>query len=221
MIKVIRLESYEDALNNIAFDEESGQQALALYGDEYLLRYMLRWEAKKSETLLDVKKLQSPFSYKLRIHRDGETREQAVDLPETFNYLIGLDVEKRMVYSPSPQPSHQYEYGVNSSSQPSPHRGEEVNPSPQPSPHRGEGVRVRGKYLVYRGTTRDGRKVCVIWRETKGWTEEDYQRDAEFVQENGLVDGVDEVFVNGDSVIPGARSLDGVFKARLFGQVEG
>jgi len=173
IIKVIRLESYEDALNNIAFNEESGHKALDLFGDEYLLRYMLKWEAKKSETLLDVEKLQSPFSYKLRIHRDGETREQAVDLPETFAYLIGLDVERRQVFY--------------------------------------DGER---RYLVHRGTTRDGRRVAVIWRETKGWTTEDYQKDAAFVQAKGLTEGVDEVFVNGDAVIPGARSLDGVFKAR-------
>jgi adenine-specific DNA-methyltransferase len=35
VIKVIRLESYEDALNNITFDEESGQQMLRMFGDEY------------------------------------------------------------------------------------------------------------------------------------------------------------------------------------------
>src|SRR5690606_40875748 len=97
VVKVIRLESYEDALNNITFDENEGQQALALFGDDYLLRYMLQWETRKSETFLDVEKLQTPFSYKLHIHRDGETRVQPVDLPETFNYLIGLDVERRQV----------------------------------------------------------------------------------------------------------------------------
>ncbi|MBC7187514.1 MAG: site-specific DNA-methyltransferase, partial [Calditrichaeota bacterium] len=176
IVKVIRLESYEDALNNISFDEEDGQKALALFGDEYLLRYMLRWESKKSETFLDVEKLQTPFFYKLRIHRDGETREQPVDLPETFAYLIGLDVEKREVHY--------------------------------------DGER---RYLVHRGTTRDGRRVAVIWRETKDWKKEDYERDAAFVAGQGLTEGADEVFTNGDSYIPGARSLDGVFKARLFG----
>lgn len=176
IVKVIRLESYEDALNNITFDEESGQQAPDRSDDEYLLRYMLEWETKKSETFLDVEKLQTPFSYKLHIHYDGETRKQPVDLPETFAYLIGLDVEMRRVY----------------------HDGER-------------------RYLVHRGTTRDGRKVAVIWRETKGWKEEDYERDAQFVEELGLTEGVDEIFVNGDSCIPGAHSLDRVFKARLFG----
>jgi len=177
IVKVIRLESYEDALNNITFDEESGQKALDLFGDEYLLRYMLRWESKKSETLLDVEQLQAPFSYKLRIHRDGETREQSVDLPETFAYLIGLDVGKRQVLYDSER-----------------------------------------RYLVHRGTTCDGRRVVVIWRETQDWKQADCERDAAFVAEHKLAEGADEVFVNGDSYIPGARSLDGLFKARLFGQ---
>lgn len=175
IIKVIRLESYEDALNNITFDEESGQKALDLFGEKYLMCYMLRWETRKSETLLDVEKLQAPFSYKLRIHRDGEVREQNVDLPETFNYLIGLDVKTRKVYY--------------------------------------DGER---RYLVYRGTTREGRTMAVIWRETNGWTPEDYKRDAEFVAQNGLTEGADEIFVNGDSYIPGVRSLDGLFKERMF-----
>ncbi len=175
IIKVVRLESYEDALDNITFDEESGQKALNLFGDEYLLRYMLKWETRKSETLLDVKQLQTPFSYKLRIHRDGETREQPVDLAETFNYLIGLDVETRQV-----------KYDGNR------------------------------RYLVYRGVTREGRKVAVIWRETKSWTQADYERDAAFVVGQQMTAGADDVYVNGDSYIPGAQALDGVFKARIF-----
>jgi len=152
---------------------------MKLYGSEYLLRYMLKWEAKNSETFLDVEQLQSPFSYKLRIHRDGETREQPVDLPETFAYLIGLEVERRQVL----------------------HDGDR-------------------RYLVHRGTTRDGRRVAVIWRETKRWTKEDYERDAAFVAKHKLTEGADEVFVNGDSYLPGARSLDSLFKAKLFSTTE-
>ena len=177
IVKVIRLESYEDALNNITFDRKRGQKALQMFNDEYLLRYTLKWESKKSETFLDVENLQNPFSYELRIHRDGEPREQSVDLPETFAYLIGLDIERRQVL----------------------HDGNR-------------------RYLVHRGTTRDGRKVAVIWREIQGWEDGDYERDAQFVAGHGLTEGADDVFVNGDSYIEGARSLNGLFKARLFGR---
>ena len=175
IVKVIRLESYEDALNNIAFNEESGQEALQMFGDEYLLRYMLQWESKKSETLLDVEKLQSPFCYKLRVHHNSEILERPVDLPETFAYLIGLDVRKRLALYDQER-----------------------------------------RYLVYHGTTRDGRRVVVIWRETKGWEQKDYERDAAFVANKELTKDVDIVFVNGDSYIPGAHSLDGLFKAKMF-----
>ncbi len=175
MVKVNRLESYEDALNNITFDEESGHKAMALFKDEYLLRYMLKWEAKKSETLLDVEKLNAPFSYKLHIYRDGEIRDQAVDLPETFNYLIGLDVEKRMVLHDS-------------------------------------GCR----YLVYRGTMQDGRKVAIVWRETKGWTMSDYRRDAQFIAKRIVTTDVKLFYVNGDTYLRGAQPLDGTFKQAMW-----
>ncbi|MBU1206970.1 MAG: site-specific DNA-methyltransferase [Proteobacteria bacterium] len=96
IVKYIRLESYEDALNNIEFDDASGQQALKF--DDYLLRYMLRWETRASETMLSVERLARPFSYKLHIHANGQTREKVTDIPETFNYLLGLHVQTRRVY---------------------------------------------------------------------------------------------------------------------------
>jgi len=40
------------------------------------------------------------------------------------------------------------------------------------------------------------------------------------VIEQKLADGAAEIFVNGDSFIPGARALDPVFKARMFAPVE-
>jgi adenine-specific DNA-methyltransferase len=186
IVKVIRLESYEDALNNLSFDPESGPKALDLFRDDYLLSYMLRWETRHSETLLNVERLQAPFSYKLHIHRDGETHERPVDLPETFAYLLGLDVQTRRVL---------------------------------PSP-RGRGAGGEGRYLVYRGTLRNSRTVAVIWRDTKDWKEKDYRRERDFVEKQKLVEGADEIYTNGDSIIPGARSLDGLFKARMFAPVE-
>ena len=60
---------------------------------------MLKWETKQSATLLNVKNLSRPFSYKLLIYSNGETREEVADIPETFNYLLGLRVRTRRVYS--------------------------------------------------------------------------------------------------------------------------
>ena len=75
--------------------------------------------------------------------------------------------------------------------------------------------------MVYRGETRaaPGRKVAVIWRETKEWTEEDFARDRDFVAEHNLGGDADTVYVNGDSVIPGAKPVEPMFKARMFAGV--
>ena len=172
IIKYLRLESYEDALNNIGFDDSSGQQAMQF--DDYLLNYMLQWETRQSETLLNVESLARPFDYKLKLHMNGETREKIVDIPETFNYLLGLHVQTRRMYDD-------------------------------------EGRR----YLVYCGLV-DQRQVVVIWRNTESWQKEELERDKQFVTEHEITEGTDEVYVNGDSFIPNARSLDPIFKSRMF-----
>ena len=88
--KYIRLESYEDCLDNLKF---SNSQATLLQEvkQDYMLNYMLDLETKDS--LLNIKDFNNPFDYKLKITRNGETKEVTVDLVETFNYLLGLTVE--------------------------------------------------------------------------------------------------------------------------------
>ena len=54
------------------------------------------------------------------------------------------------------------------------------------------------------GQTREGRLAAVIWRETEGWQKADLERNKKFVAERKLTEGVDEVFVNGNSFIPNA-----------------
>ena len=102
IVKYLRLESYEDALDSIVFDDAvTGQMRFAEESDEYLLKYMLRWETKDNDTLLNPSKLTRPFSYRLRVHANGEYRERTVDLPETFNYLLGLKVRSRQTFEDS------------------------------------------------------------------------------------------------------------------------
>jgi len=38
--------------------------------------------------------------------------------------------------------------------------------------------------------------------------------------EKRLIEGADEVFVNGDSFIPNAKALERLFKARMFAEVQ-
>ncbi|MBS4023655.1 MAG: site-specific DNA-methyltransferase, partial [Dethiobacter sp.] len=94
IFKYIRLESYEDTLNNLEFSRTAEQeQQLSLsanFFDEYLVSYMLDIESRDS--LLNLDRFKKPFDYKLKITQNNETKETAIDLVETFNYLLGLAV---------------------------------------------------------------------------------------------------------------------------------
>ncbi|MBO2984107.1 site-specific DNA-methyltransferase [Burkholderia pseudomallei] len=96
--KVIKLESYEDTLNNLQLRRPAGQDDLfaalpQAAKDDYLLRYMLDLESRGS--LLSVEDFKKPFDYKANIAVDsaGAYEPRKVDLVETFNYLIGLTVK--------------------------------------------------------------------------------------------------------------------------------
>lgn len=96
MFKYIRLESYEDTLNNLELKRTGTQQDLLEKSDSfresYMLSYMLDVEGRDS--LLNIDAFEDPFNYKLNISTGtaGETRPTTVDLVETFNYLLGLTV---------------------------------------------------------------------------------------------------------------------------------
>ena len=95
--RTFRLESYEDALNNLEL-KRTDQQGMFLDADaemreQYILSYMLDVESRGSQSLLNLKAFRNPDQYKLRIERNGETQLVNVDLVETFNLLLGLTVK--------------------------------------------------------------------------------------------------------------------------------
>jgi adenine-specific DNA-methyltransferase len=90
--KYISLESYEDSLNNIEFTGES-PKLTDQAKEEYVLSYMLKMQSNQSACLLNIDKLKNPFAYEMKITKNLETKTQTVDLVETFNYLIGLQIE--------------------------------------------------------------------------------------------------------------------------------
>jgi adenine-specific DNA-methyltransferase len=89
------VEQYEDTLSNIAFLEKDKtvQETLDEFGD-YLLKNMLEFETRGSPTRLNIEQFQTPFDYKIWVTTVGEKRLAIVDLVETFNYLLGITVEK-------------------------------------------------------------------------------------------------------------------------------
>ena len=95
--KYIRLESYEDALNNLELKRTEGQASLLDNDDDlreqYVLSYMLNVESRGSQSLLNIDSFRNPDQYKLKVERNGETQLVNVDLVETFNWLLGLTVK--------------------------------------------------------------------------------------------------------------------------------
>jgi adenine-specific DNA-methyltransferase len=89
IMKYFCLESYDDTLTNIEFSDNQQSKNLE-YGDEYLINYMLNVETKGS--LLNISRFKEPFDYRLKITEKNEVKETSVDLVETFNYLLGLNV---------------------------------------------------------------------------------------------------------------------------------
>lgn len=88
--KYMRLEQYEDTLNNLTIQPVTISKDNADFYDGYVLGYMLDIETRDS--LFNMKWFRNPWNMKLRITRQNETREEKIDVIETFNYLIGLNV---------------------------------------------------------------------------------------------------------------------------------
>lgn len=96
--KYLRLESYDDTLNNLELDQDSKRDALMEQHPElrhdYTLKYLLDVETRGSASLLNTEWFRDPEGYMLKVKQPGsdESRKTAVDLVETFNWLIGLHV---------------------------------------------------------------------------------------------------------------------------------
>lgn len=214
LLKYIRLESYEDALNNLEPRRSRVQQNLLLqpesqggdgFKEQYLLKYMLSVETRGSQSLLNVKAFADPTAYKLLVKRPGtdESREVNVDLLETFNWLVGL----RVKHIAAPQ-SFAAEFERDTEGR----------------------LRLRGRMTLdangpwwfrrVEGTTPDGRNALIVWRKLTGdpgqdnlmldsWMKDRLKistRDFEF----------DLIYVNGDNNLENLKLPDDTWKVRLI-----
>ncbi len=95
MFKYQVLESYEDALNNLQLPNKTNEAILNFEEqaqEEYILNYML--DVETQDHLFNVQMFRNPFNYQLKVTENNELVPTTVDLVETFNYLIGLYVER-------------------------------------------------------------------------------------------------------------------------------
>ena len=96
LFKYIRLESYDDAMDSLDLEPPPADLLTKnpTFAEDYRLRYALDTETAGSASLLGTR-FTDPFAYTLSAVRNGARKELSVDLPETFNYLIGLQVDSQ------------------------------------------------------------------------------------------------------------------------------
>lgn len=99
VLKYVRLESYEDALDNISLPEKLGvnkEQTSLIeknkgFREQYVLSYMLDVESQGS--LVNLENFVDPFNVYIKVTRNEKSFKQRVNLIETFNFLLGLHIK--------------------------------------------------------------------------------------------------------------------------------
>ena len=213
IVKVVRLESYEDALNNLEtrrtdmqqllLDDPEAQGADGLR-EQYILRYMLDVETRGSQSLLNVRAFTDPTAYKLKVKRPGsdESREVNVDLLETFDWLIGLTV--RHIAAPQT-----FSAAFDRDSE--------------------KRLRLKGRlkqepdgpywFRTVTGAMPDGRQTLVIWRKLSGEPEQDNLVLDEWFTRQGYSardSEFDLIYVNGGNNLENLKTPDDLWKVRLI-----
>lgn len=101
LVKVLRLESYEDALHNLATEETLKREEPRATAHKhrlgeggYRLQYLVRLPLEASRSMLNLAALDHPFRYTLEVLTEDGPRVGTVDLVETFSFLYGLHVER-------------------------------------------------------------------------------------------------------------------------------
>jgi len=174
--KYQRLEQYEEALENIYFNasEETIQKSMEF--DDYMPKYFLEFETRGSQTFVNTSAMQNPYDYKLKVW-DGFNydTEQAADLVETYNYLIGLHLKKQIT--------------------------KEIN---------------NNKYCFVFGNNNDGKHILVVWRNTKDWSKNDYEKDREILKKELENYTYDLLYINNQAHIQGYQPIEEVFKNKMM-----
>lgn len=172
MFKYQVLESYEDTLNNLALKDKDISLFSEHAQEEYLLKYMLDMESR--DHLFDIEIFKNPFNYQLKVTENNELIPTKVDLVETFNYLIGLYVERI------------------------------------------QRVKDDKRDIKFvEGTTREGQKTLIVWRNMEVTTNEETQIAFRKLYESPYTNEFDQIYVNGDNNFRNFRVAEDVFKVKL------
>lgn len=229
--KYLRLESYEDTLNNLRFDDGPSNSALLKnpsLKEDYMLRYLLDVETRGSQSLLNIDAFVDPTSYTLEVKKPGtdEYVTRAVDLIETFNYLIGL----RVVHYAAPRECTATFMRVEDPAVPQGRQTKLVldgtlQPIENPQSAISNPVwwfrTVEGWTPADPANPNNGRreKVLIVWRTLTGDIEQDNLMLDEWFQKNRISTRdfeFDTIYVNGSNNLPNLKLDDENWKVRLI-----
>jgi adenine-specific DNA-methyltransferase len=223
--KYLRLESYEDTLNNLRFDDNS-QRAKAVavnpaLKEDYMLRYLLDVETRGSQSLLNIDAFADPTAYTLQVKRPGtdEYIKRSVDLIETFNYLIGL----RVLHISVPQTFQAAFTRINDPELP---EDQHVKLVVDGRIHQdAEGPwwfrKVEGWAPKDPANPNNGQreKVLIVWRKLTDNIEQDNLMLDEWFQKNRISTRdfeFDTIYVNGSNNLPNLKLDEDHWKVRLI-----
>jgi len=220
LVKYLRLEGYEDALNNLSFHPSANlSQAAGDFVRDYMLRYWLDFETKGSPSLLNIEWFDDPTAYKLKIKKPGtdEYVEKAVDLVETFNWLIGLHVEHLDRW-------RSYDAGFKREADPELPEDTNTRLMLDGALKEADGGawrfrKVEGYTLRTPGDHNDREKALVVWRKLTGDLEKDNLMLDEWFRKYRLSahdTEFDVIYVNGSNNLPNLRKAEETWKVRLL-----
>ncbi|MGB3974871.1 MAG: site-specific DNA-methyltransferase [bacterium] len=229
--KYIRLESYEDTLNNLRFDDTLKTSDLLnnpSLKQDYMLHYLLDIETRGSQSLLNIDAFANPTTYTLEVKKPGtdEYVSRTVDLIETFNYLIGLRVEHTSV-------PYEYTAAFKRIEDPEVPAGQQtklVLDGKLQSLHR---TAFSGEEKSWWFRTIEGwapadpsnpnnglqEKVLIVWRKLTGDIEQDNLMLDEWFLKNRIKTldfEFDTIYVNGSNNLPNLKQDNETWKVRLI-----
>ena len=219
IVKYVRLETYEDALNNLAFRDQLPASSDPAFNLEYMLRYWLDFETKGSPSLLNIEQFSDPTGYKLNVKKPGtdEYVEKPVDLIETFSWLIGLHVEhidQWRGYDAAFKREEDAELPGDTSTRLM------IDGSLKETEDGAWRFRkIEGYTLRTPGDQSDRERALVVWRKLTGDLEQDNLMLDEWFKKYRLSaqdTEFDVIYVNGSNNLPNLRQEEETWKVRLI-----
>ncbi|GAU09092.1 DNA methyltransferase [Desulfoplanes formicivorans] len=222
--KYLCLESYEDTLNNLRFNDEPSKSPLlknASLKEDYMLRYLLDVETRGSQSILNIDAFTDPTAYTLKVKKPGtdEYVTRTIDLIETFNYLIGLRVEH---YSAPQTFTAQFKRTTDPELPEDQRTRLAVDGRIQQDDNGPWWFRkVEGWVPADRAHPDNGQreKVLIVWRKLTGNIEQDNLMLDEWFRKNRISTRdfeFDTIYVNGSNNLPNLKQDDEHWKVRLI-----